>query len=302
MADDARFPAPEGWLEYADWRGDAGTVVGRLLVNPSVRNAALGNDRHVLVLLPPSLDRGAESARDRRWPVLYLHDGQNLFDARTGPDAEWQVDETIAELADEGIEAIVVGIPNGLAAQPHTHDARALEYTRYPHRERSGGGAPGYLDFLVDTVKPLVDAAFPTLPEREATGIAGSSLGGLISLDALIHRGETFGFAGVCSPALWFDDRRLVEQDLPRLRPPARIWVDVGGHEGNGDRPPDEAAWLDRRYVEDARDLVERLRSAGFRDGDDLRFVEEPDAIHHETAWARRTPEMLRFLLSPWRR
>jgi predicted alpha/beta superfamily hydrolase len=231
-----------------------------------------------------------------------MHDGQNLFDARTGPDAEWRIDEAMQGLAGEGIEAIVVGIPNAEIAVPAPRNARALEYTRFPHPERGGGGSPDYLDFIATAVKPLVDAAFPTLPEPAATGIAGSSMGGLISLDGLATRPDVFGFAGVVSPAFLFDDdRRLLRELGPLMRPPARIYVDVGGREGSY-RPTPERETVSAAYVEDARALVEQLRANGFDEGEDLLYVEDPEAIHHETAWAARAPEMLRFLLRPWQR
>ena len=292
--------APEGWLEYAGWRGgDTGTVVGRVLVRPGVRNEALGNERHLLVLVPPSWDPGAEQT-GRRYPVLFMHDGQNVFDARTGPNAEWQVDEAMRELARDGLEAFVVAIPNGHAAVPAPPEPRALEYTRFPNPKRGGGGAAGYLDFIATAVKPLVDAAFPTLPEPAATGLAGSSLGGLISLDGLATRPDVFGFAGICSPAFLFDDdRRLLREIGPLVQPPARVYLDVGGREGSY-RTAAEQDVVSRAYVDDARALAAMLRANGLRDGDDLLFVEDPEAIHHETAWAERMPGMLRFLLRPF--
>jgi predicted alpha/beta superfamily hydrolase len=288
---------PDGWLEYTEWRGgDAGTVSGRVLVREGVRSEALGNERHILAWVPPRL------ARDRRYPVLYMNDGQNVFDARTGPGAEWRIDETMEELAADGYEAIVVGIPNGHAAVPAPVDPRALEYTRFPHATRGGGGAADYLEFIASTLKPLVDAAFATLPEPAATGIAGSSLGGLISFDALATRPDVFGFAGICSPAFLFnDDRRLLRELTPLVRPPRRVYVDVGGREGSYRSVPEERGPVSATYVEDARRFVDGLRANGLRDGDDLLYVEDLDAVHHETAWAARAPGMLRFLLAPFR-
>lgn len=291
--------APEGWLQYADWRGEQGSVVGRVLVRPRVRNDALANDRHVLVYLPPSLDRGNG---DRRFPVLYMHDGQNLFDAASGPGAEWQIDETMEALSAEGVEAIVVGIPNARIADPPLDTGRALEYSRHPHPQRGGGGADDYLGFLERAVKPLIDRDFPTDPHPAATGIAGSSLGGMISLYALIARPDVFGLAGVMSPAFWFDGGRLLAKRAPALRPGARIYIDVGGREGSHEPVEAERAEMSRRYVDDARTLANLLRANGFRDGEDLLYVEDPEAVHHETAWAKRSPDMLRFLLAPWRR
>ncbi len=289
----ASYPAPPGWLEYAAWRGEPGSVRGRVLVRPAVASAALRNERHLLAYLPPSLSKRS----DRRYPVLYMHDGQNLFDAGTSDYGEWLIDETMETLSEEGIEAIVVAVPNAVAAQPSVRAGRMQEYS--PHRDDEGRGGNGdaYLEFLAATVKLLVDAAFPTRQEPAATGIAGSSMGGLISLYAVVARPDVFGFAGVISPALWFADGRLLHEDAPRLRPGPRIYVDVGGREGEHEATALRRTTMARRYVDDARALRDVLVGNGFRPGEDLVYVEDPDALHHQSAWALRMPRMLRFLL-----
>ena len=255
------------------------TVVGDLRVLRDLEAPAPLAARDILVHVPAG---GFESGR--RYPVLYMHDGQNLFDAETSFAGEWQVDETLEELANEGLELIVVGIPNG-------GDLRPDEYTPYPWRggPREGGGlATTYIRYLVDRVKPAVDAAFPTRPEREATGILGSSLGGTVSLWAAVELGDTFGIVGAMSPSVPPGQEPLLER-LRTVRPrPDRVYLDVGGKEG------------DRGF----RDNVVRVRdafvAAGFREGDSLRYRHEDGAIHHESAWARRLPEALRFLFGPF--
>jgi predicted alpha/beta superfamily hydrolase len=245
-------------------------VVGDLRVLRDVESPQLGNRRDLLVHLPPSHGSG------RRYPIVYMHDGQNLFDAATSNDGEWRVDETMHELAREGIEAIVVGIPTAGS------DRR---------REYSGELAGSYLAFLVDTVRPLVEDEFAVDARREARGLLGSSLGGVISLHGLYAHPETFGFAGVLSPAFWWngDDRwfELVERRDP---PPARIYIDVCDRE----RAEDEATR--RRYVEGFERMTDLLRRRGFEDGS-LRAVLEHGGAHHENDWARRLPDALRFLL-----
>jgi len=138
------------WERYA-----GGPVAGDVRVSRA--------DRDLHAYLPPSYERS-----DRRFPGLYMHDGQNLFDATTSFAGEWGVDETMEELAVEGLEAIVIGIPHG--------EDRVREYTPF------NGCGDEYLAYVVDTVKPLVDSSFRTLSDREHTGIMGSSLGALISL------------------------------------------------------------------------------------------------------------------------
>lgn len=216
-----------GWLDYRLARATpVSTVVGDLRVRPDVPSAELGVARDILVHLPD----GALTS-GRRYPVLYMHDGQNLFDAATSFVGEWRVDETLAVLAAEGLEIIVVGIPHG--GDDHR---RYAEYTPYRGRGASfppGGLGSAYLRWVVGTVKPMIDAAFPTRPERAATGIMGSSLGGLISLWAAIEHPATFGLVGSMSTA-YPGGQSAILRRLRGLRAlPDRVYLDVGGREGS---------------------------------------------------------------------
>jgi predicted alpha/beta superfamily hydrolase len=228
-----------------------------------VESPQLGNTRDLVVYLPPS-----HGERGRTFPVVYMHDGQNA--------AEWRVEETMDELAREGLEAIVVGVP--VAKENRRH-----EYAQ--------DGARDYLAFIVDTVRPLVEQTFAVDERREAQGLLGSSLGGVISLHGLYAHPETFGFAGVMSPAFFWngDDRwfRLAERSDP---PEARIYLDVGDRELVHDEE------LSRRYVEGFERMADLLRARGFDNGS-LRAVLEDGGVHHEDTWARRLPDALRFLL-----
>jgi predicted alpha/beta superfamily hydrolase len=248
-------------VQWEPYRGE--TVVG------DVRVLRGELDRDLYAYLPP-----AYAETSGRFPVLYMHDGLNLFDEPLSFNGEWRVDETMEALAPEGIEAIVVGVPHG--------EDRLVEYV-----PAAGGAA--YIDFLVDRVKPLVDSSLRTAPGHETTGLAGSSLGGTISLYGFLVRNDVFSFAGVMSPALWFDESlfALAEQ-VPRRD--GRIWLDVGGRED-----PDEPE-RNARYVEDYERMASILRRKGYGDSQ-LRTRYIPDARHHESAWAVRLPDALRFLL-----
>src|SRR5258708_5997247 len=171
------------WHEYREWRGYGyNTVMGELRVLPQLASPQLNNQRDIFVLLPASYHNS-----EQRYPVIYMHDGQNLFDRALGfAGNEWEVDETLARLADENIEAIVVGIPNT--------DKRFQEYNPFP--QVWGGTGDQYLAFMVDTLKPIIDRDFRTLPDRDHTGTIGSSLGGLIGLFAFFQRPDVFGFVG----------------------------------------------------------------------------------------------------------
>ena len=170
---------PIAWLDYHDHytsRPDH-RISGIVRVAPQLPSPQLGNRRDLLVYLPPSYHRTT-----RRYPVIYMHDGQNLFDHATSYAGEWGVDETMEMLAHtEGLEAIIVVIPT---AGPQ----RLAEYTPFHDGRLGGGRGDDYLAFIVDTVKPLIDGNFRTLPNRRYTGIMGSSLGGLISLYAFFQR------------------------------------------------------------------------------------------------------------------
>ena len=156
-----------------------------LEILPNLYSPQLDNRRDVLVHLPPSYQQS-----DRTYPVLYMHDGQNLFDPATSYAGDWRLGKVMAAAARQGVEAIVVGIPN-MGPQ------RLAEYSPFVDPVAGGGAGDRYLDFLVETVKPAIDRRFRSRPERAHTGIAGSSMGGLLSLYGFFRRASTFGFAGV---------------------------------------------------------------------------------------------------------
>ncbi|HEX9373980.1 MAG TPA: alpha/beta hydrolase-fold protein [Roseiflexaceae bacterium] len=277
----------QSWRDYKDQRS-AHTVVGDLRVYDAVYSPQLHNRRRLFVYVPPSYAGG-----EARYPVIYMQDGQNLFDQMISYAGEWQVDETMEALSLEGIEAIVVGIPNmGVR--------RVDEYSPFRDRRlRKGGRGDWYVAFVADTVKPLIDRAFRTLPGREHTGILGSSMGGLISLYAFFRRPEVFGFAGALSPSLWFAEEAIFSyvQQAPSL--PGRLYLDVGTHEGPDTRVDHRSPHkYISRYLGAARRMRDLLAGRGYGPDSQLRYEEEEQATHGEAAWARRLPGALRFLLS----
>jgi len=276
------------WQDYKSLNA-AHTVVGDLRVWKAFPSQELGNTRDILVWLPASY-----ASTDRRYPVLYMHDGQNVFDANTSYAGEWQADETMTALAAEGYEAILVGIPNA-------NERRAIEYCPYPFT-RQGVSYPGmgadYIRFIVETLKPAIDRDFRTRPDAAHTGIAGSSMGGLISLYGFLTTPEVFGFCGAFSPAYWFADSRLLTTIQERATGAGRVYVDVGTQEG-----PTLANWnyqgrdLHAMYRDGVRALRNALISKGYVLGDSLLYVEAEGDAHNEAAWARRLPNALRYLL-----
>ncbi|HJZ46079.1 MAG TPA: alpha/beta hydrolase-fold protein [Roseiflexaceae bacterium] len=279
------------WRPYAE-HPFGHTVVGDVRVLDNIYSPELRNRRKLYVYLPPSYTNG-----DRRYPVIYMQDGQNLFDQALSYAGEWQVDETMEALSLEGIEAIVVGVPNAGVR-------RIDEYSPFKdQRLRKGGRGDWYVAFLANTVKPLIDRDFRTLPERQHTGVLGSSMGGLISLYAFFYRPEVFGFAGVMSPSLWFAQEAIFSYVLHADARPGRIHLDLGTHEGTDTRVVSGAVpTYTSRYLAAAHRMRDLLVHKGYRLGRELRYQEEAEATHNEVAWARRLPDALRFLLAQYRR
>ncbi|HET8625443.1 MAG TPA: alpha/beta hydrolase-fold protein [Gemmatimonadales bacterium] len=238
-----------------------------------VHSPELGNRRDVLIALPPSYAEG-----DRHYPVVYMQDGQNLFDPATSFAGDWALLDTLAQHGASGLEAIVVGIPN-------MGNERKDEYGPFPDVRHGGGRGEAYGRFLVRTLKPLVDREFRTRPERAHTAVVGSSLGGLVSLYAFLAYPETFGAVAALSPSLWFARGAIFRWARPRRIGGGRVYLDAGARE-----PP--------RTIRDARRMRELLIAKGYVFGVSLRYVEDPEGGHDEASWARRFRSAFPFLVA----
>jgi predicted alpha/beta superfamily hydrolase len=240
----------------------------------------LPDDRAVSVYLPPQyLEQG-----DRRFPVFYLQDGQNLFDGRTSYIAgkTWNANTTADRLAENGeIEPVIlVGVAN-------TGLRRMAEYTPTRDYRMGGGEGRSYGRLLIEELKPLIDRSYRTLPDAENTGLGGSSLGGLVSLYLGFAHPEVFGKIAVMSPSLWWDHRSILNAiEQQAVKPELRIWLDMGTAEGI-------------RHLRDAELLERLLVKRGWKMGVDLAYVEAEGAVHDERAWSARFGDVLRFLFPP---
>jgi predicted alpha/beta superfamily hydrolase len=237
----------------------------------------LPSPRDIFIYLPEAYLREPQ----RSFPILLLHDGQNLFDGDLSyvKGSTWRAGST----ADEQIAAgqvdplILVGVAN-------TGANRMAEYTPTPDSRLGGGRGPFYARMLVEELLPMLREKYRVLTGPEHTGVAGSSLGGLISLAIGLRLSEVFGRIGVLSPSIWWDNRAIL-RDVRSLKGPLplRIWLDMGTGEGP-------------RHLRDADLLAQLLQSKGWRQGQDLQYQKFPGALHNEMAWAARLGEVLRFL------
>ncbi len=284
---------PSGAASYtgtvAAWR--SGPVVPRphtatastTVLDTAFRMPQLDRTRRVWLYLPP----GYATSR-RRYPVLYLQDGQNVFDAATSFAGEWGVDETLDSLhalGDSGV--IVVAVDNG-----GTH--RMDEYQPWPSAGGRFGGGEGarYVDFLVHTLKPYVDAHYRTLRDRVHTGIGGSSLGGIISFYATLAYPDVFGRALVFSAPFFLDPQLYgLAKAYRARRPPTRFYFDTGLDEGVGGM-----GLPDRAMASSLRAMADTLAAAGVDTARDVRAPVPADGKHAEWFWRREFPAAYRWL------
>jgi len=248
------------------------------------RSRIFRNTRYVRVWLPPGYEDPANAGR--RYPVLYLNDGQNLFESSTSfTGVEWQVDETADRLIHQGTipPMIMVGVDNA-------GKDRMREYM--PHRSfhpvllRVQGSR--YPSFLLKEVMPFLASNYRVAEGPENTGLGGSSLGALIALYTTSVWPGVIGRLLLESPALWASNRQIIRQSREVRRWPERIFLATGTNElGRKDR--------NQSVVDDVRELAAILRRSGLEE-DRLYLVIEDGGTHHESAWARRFPEALAFL------
>ncbi len=252
----------------ARW-ADQGTLTGNI---ESFTHAPFLGGRRLWVYLPPGYATSSE-----RYPVLYMHDGQNLFDVRTSFAGEWKVDEACESLiaSQELRPLIVVGIENGGASRIH-------EYTPWPDPTYGGGGAEAYLTAIRDVLIPEVDRRYRTLAGPSFRWMAGSSLGGLVSMYAGLAHSDTWTRIAAVSPSLWWSNRTMLSWSDGRPRAGLqRVYQDMGTAESG---------------IQDLRDMRARLIAIGFALNLDLMHVEAAGHSHNEASWALRTPAMLQFL------
>jgi enterochelin esterase-like enzyme len=247
----------------------AASTIHRHVGTEALHSTWLDADRGITVYLPPGRDAAGPAC-----PVLFLHDGQNLFDPDRAHIAgeHWHVAETADALIASGRipPLVIVGIDHG-------GPARIAEFTPTPGKDAMGGRADRYGRFVVDEVMPFVAQAYGVRPAAEDTGLGGSSLGGLVTLVMAERYPNRFGRLMVMSPSVWWD-RKVILGAVGAAGLASRVYLDVGLREG-------------RATVRNTRLLRHLLPRA--------HYVEDPDGDHSERSWGRRFGEALEFLFGP---
>ena len=251
---------------------------GRVRLHARFPSRYLSTPRDIVVYLPPDYDGHTPCS------VLYLQDGQNLFDPATAfAGQDWRADVTADHLIRTAViePLLIVGVYN-------TGVRRISEYT--PTKDsgrRKGGKGDRYAKMMARELKPFIDQQYRTRRGPAHHGVGGSSLGGLVSLETGLLYPAVFGRLAILSPSVWWDNRSILEMVRAyksAARP--RLWLDAGTEEG--DAP--------RRVIDDLRLLRDALVEKGWREGSDLRFCEVAGAGHNESAWGARFGDVLRYL------
>lgn len=264
-------------IDIDAWKDDFGTVVKKHTASKQVHVMdtaffipQLNRNRRIWIYLPENYTQ-----TKKRYPVLYMQDGQNLFDAATSAYGEWGVDECLDSLINTGETAcIVVGIDNG--------PQRLNEYNPYRFQNFGKGEADEYLAFLVETLKPFIDKKYRTFSDKENTMIAGSSMGALVSYYAVLQQPGVFGKAGIFSPAFWTAPaiKQLTDSLAPKIN--SKFFFYIGEKEGD-------------TFTKDMQDVQEVL---GEKSAAMIYSVIDPLGKHNEKAWRKWFPEFYIWMMA----
>ncbi|QCK15948.1 alpha/beta hydrolase [Mangrovivirga cuniculi] len=257
---------------YKDWtlanslseKSTANDLV--FIYNDSLSSEYINGKKRIIIALPPTYFNSTE----KNYPVLYLMDGQNLFDSNTSFAGEWNADKSLENTQSD---IIIVGIDNG-------GEERINDYTPRSHEKYGGGNGRNYLKFINNEVKPLIDKKLRTNPGRNHTYIGGSSLGGLISLYAIINHEEQYSKGIIFSPSFWFDEKIMEELIEWQPKENVKLFMLVGGKEGETMVPDTEKAYEILKQKENVF----------------VRHITDPEGEHKEIFWNKYFEQALEFL------
>lgn len=258
-------------INWADKCGNPHTAQENVsILSDSFYIPQLNRFRRIWIYLPKDYNNSQS-----RYPVLYMHDGQNLFDNNTAFAGEWGIDESLNSMTLQGNQScIAVGIDNG-------GNNRINEYSPWINSSYGGGEGEKYMKFIVETLKPHIDSIFRTLPDRENTGIMGSSMGGLISFYGGLKYQEIFSKIGIFSPSFWFsqDCFSFAEQNSKKAN--MKLYFLAGGQESG--------------VSESCKNIIKALKKAGYSD-EEIKLKEVPSGQHNESFWKQEFPAAYQWL------
>lgn len=247
------------------------------LISEKFDMPSLHKQKRIWVYLPPGYEKSK-----KRYPVMYMHDGQNVFDEYYAYAGEWGVDECLDSLIENGKPgSIVVAIENGQNERMSEYNPFAFTYKNEKDSVKFPPKANEYLDDIVKTLKPFIDKKFRTLSSKENTIIAGSSMGGLISYYAAIKYPNVFGKAGIFSPAFWTANGidSLTDESYDKLK--GKYFFYMGGKEGE-------------TYVEDMNSIYGKI---GKNSAAQIYSVIDPEALHNEKYWRKWFGEFYKWIM-----
>lgn len=258
------------------------SVHGDLRIIENFESKLLQNKRSIRILLPKNYNKNSKL----KYPVVYMHDGQNLFDGMTSflPNKEWRADEIVGTLVENKLipELIIVGIDN--AGMDRGNEYLPTSATM-GSKAVVGGKADLYTKFITDELMPFVNSHYRTKLGPKNTATCGSSFGGIIALHMGLTRPDVFGMIGAVSPSIWWDDRVMIKTvDGLKSKLPLRIWIDAGTKES-------------LTMVSDAQLLAEHLVAKGWKRGKEVVCYIDEGGEHNETWFSARLPMVLSYLL-----
>ena len=241
----------------------------------------LNRDRKIWIYLPPTY-----KVTTKKYPVIYMHDGQNLFDNATSFSGEWEIDETLNQLYKEnGFEIIVIGINNG-------GKKRLDEYSPWKNEKYGGGEGEAYAEFITQTLKPYVDKNYRTKPNKEHTAIMGSSMGGLISFYTALKYPNVFGKVGVFSPSFWFSEKSYAYAKTYGTIKNTKMYFLAGGKE-DGNTAFEEIG----QTVKNMNTMVEVLQKKAVKSSSITSKI-VPEGEHNEKLWKNEFKEAVQWLFN----
>ena len=259
----------EGWADFFAVKAKISTASKNVkIIDTAFLIPQLNRKRTIRIYLPADY-----SSSGKRYPVLYMHDGQNLFDDATSFAGEWGVDEFMDSTGVR--KSIIVGIDNG-------SNKRMNEYNTYDHKNFGKGEGKAYIDFIAKTLKHYVDKNYRTLKDKSNTMISGSSMGGLISFSALLRYPKVFGSAGIYSPSFWIAPELFAQVKSKGKSINAKIYFFVGKQEGEN-------------MVSDAMKMYNSMRKVS---RSKMKLVIKDDGKHNEATWRKDFPVFYNWIIS----